>query len=215
MDVLAARYPNVITESYKKEAAARIGKICCDCSGLPAWYTRHNIGSAQLYAQAYTRLSIANIKDFAIGTILWKSGHVGVYIGLENGIPMCVEAKGIAYGTVKTKVSNNQWKYGLTFSWLTYSYTRNLVSTATWKGTNPYQEPSKIVYYDSKNKKIISIGNDAKWVQWELVEAGSEIIVDGKFGPKSDAALRSYQTSCKITVDGKCGPITRKYLKAV
>ena len=116
LDVLAARYPNIITESYKKKAAVRIGKICCDCSGLPAWYTRHNIGSAQLYAQAYTRLSIENIKDFAIGTILWKSGHVGVYIGLENGIPMCVEAKGIAYGTVKTKVSNNQWKYGLTFS---------------------------------------------------------------------------------------------------
>ncbi|MBO5068956.1 MAG: peptidoglycan-binding protein, partial [Roseburia sp.] len=33
------------------------------------------------------------------------------------------------------------------------------------------------------------------------------------FGPASDKALRAFQSSCKITVDGKCGPVTREYMK--
>lgn len=52
---------------------------------------------------------------------------------------MCVEAKGINYGTVKTRVSATKWQYGLTFSDVDYTYQNHV--PGTWKGENPYQEP--------------------------------------------------------------------------
>lgn len=53
------------------------------------------------------------------GLIVWKNNHVGVYIG--NGY--CIEAKGHAYGVVKT--NNTAWtKYGrLPASWISYTTT--------------------------------------------------------------------------------------------
>lgn len=212
LNVLAAGYPNVFTPNYIAKASAKVGKICTDCSGLPSWYTGHVLGSSQLYAQAYTRLPIANVKDFAPGTILWKNGHVGVYIGLENGVPMCMEAKGIAYGTVKSKVSATKWKNGLTFSWITYSYTTNLASTATYKGSNPYAQPTATVKYIKAEVNVAK--ESVKWLQWELVESGYSITIDGKFGTKTRTALKAFQASCKIEVDGKCGPATRAKLIA-
>ena len=224
----AGMYPSVYTPSYIEKAKKKIGQVAVDCSGLISAYTMKILGSAQLYAQAYTRLPIANVKDFAVGTVLWKNGHVGVYIGMENGIPMCVEAKGINYGVVKTRVSDTAWKYGLTFSWMTYDYTVNLVNTATWKGTNPYKEPTKLIctaaiakakrYSDDKwtNK-----GDDVRWAQWELKEAGYDIGttgpnkdgIDGVWGSKCDVAAEEFQRSCKITADKIVGVTTRKYLK--
>ena len=99
-EYLKNAYKAVFTYSYQTKIRQKklIGKVCCDCSGLISWYTNHVLGSSQLYAQAYTRLPIAKIKDFAVGTVLWKQGHVGVYIGIENGVPMCVEEKAIDYG---------------------------------------------------------------------------------------------------------------------
>lgn len=207
LNSLKAAYPNMFTASYMAKIAAKalVGKVCNDCSGLPAWYTGKNIGSAQLYSTAYTRMPIANVKEFAPGVILWKNGHVGVYIGMENGVPMCIESKGIDYGCVKTKVSETAWEYGLTFSYMTYTYATNV--SGTWKGTNPYTQPTTTV----KNGMT---GTGVKWLQWELVEAGYKITIDGDFGNKTMEALKAFQQSCKITVDGLCGPTTRKYLLA-
>ncbi|MCL2719674.1 MAG: peptidoglycan-binding protein [Lachnospiraceae bacterium] len=205
LNSLANSYPDTFTASYRAKAQKFISKVCTDCSGLISWYTGKAYGSAQLYSIAYTRLPIANIKDFAYGTVLWKTGHVGIYIGMENGIPMCIEAKGIDYGTVKSKVSATNWEYGLTFSWLTYQY--EVPVSGTWKGTNPYKEPVVTIMNGSK-------GDGVKWVQWELVEAGYQISIDGSFGPKTLEALKKFQQSSKIAVDGKCGPVTRAALKS-
>ena len=218
MDQMHSLYPNVVSNAYINKAKKRgqVGKVNTDCSGLPGAYREKQIGSAQLYQTAYTRLPITSVRDFAPGVILWKSGHVGVYIGIENGVPMCVEAKGIDYGVVKTKVSATNWQCGLTFSDIDYTYDTKV--PGTYKGANPYKEPSKTVQKGSK-------GEDVKWVQWELREAGYDraftyggrmyeaVLIDGDAGPVTDAAIRAYQASCKITVDGKAGPVTRTKLK--
>lgn len=223
MAVMHRMYPSVVTSSYMAKARNRnqVEKVNVDCSGLIYGYRGRNLGSYQLYATAYTRLPIAKWQRFAVGTVLWKSGHVGIYLGNE----VVAEAKGLNYGTIISKVSANNWKYGLTFSEIDYSYTDNLASAATWKGANPYTEPTRLLKKGSK-------GNDVKWLQWELMEAGfhvpfvyggktyKAVSVDGDFGSITDAAVRAFQESCKIAldnaieVDGKCGPITRKYLKA-
>lgn len=214
VDNLSAAYPNVFTTAYRVKIAkkALVGKVCCDCSGLISWYTGKVLGSAQLYAQAYTRLPIANIKDFAVGTVLWKKGHVGIYIGLINGVPYDVQEKGIDYGCITQPCEKTGWKYGLTFSWVTYSYAVNLSSQATWKGSNPYTEPTVTVKYIAED--VNTAKESVKWLQWELVESGYNIKIDGKFGNKTRAALEAFQASCKIEVDGKCGPDTRAHLEA-
>lgn len=207
---LIENYKSIFTTSYIAKAKKLIGQICCDCSGLISWYTLYVLGSAQLYQKAYTRLPIASIKDFAIGTVLYKQGHVGVYIGMENGVPMCVEAKGILFGTIKSKVSDTKWQYGLTFSWISYTY--EVKVAGTWKGYNPYKEPSALLVYIYSKRNVIS--EDVKWMQWELVEAGYNILIDGKFGTNTKKALGEFQQSCKIKKDYKCGDITRSYMKA-
>lgn len=214
-------YPKVVTNSYMAKARRKgqVGKVNVDCSGLIAGYRQLNIGSYQLYQTAYTRMPIANIDNFAPGVVLWKSGHVGVYIGKVNGVPMCIEAKGINYGTVQTKVSATKWVYGLTFKEIDYTY--DVKVPGVWKGTNPYTEPTITVTSaaQAKKKKIkvyLAKGDGVKWVQWELMEAGllTEDDIDGICGPKTVAAILTYQKSCKITADGLAGQTTRKYLAA-
>ncbi len=226
MSTMHRLYPSTVTTAYMAKARAKkqVGVVNVDCSGIMAGYRNKNIGSYQLYSTAYTRLPIAKVKEFAVGTVLWKSGHVGIYIGIENGIPMCIEAKGINYGTIKSKVSATAWKYGLTFSDLSYDYSKNLSKESTWKGMNPYTEPTTLI-------KKGSVGSGAKWVQWELREAGfnvpfeyagkkyKEVSIDGIAGAITEVAIKAFQHSCKleldktVEVDGKCGTITRKYLK--
>lgn len=214
-------YPKVVTNSYMAKARRKgqVGKVNVDCSGLIAGYRQINLGSAQLYQKAYTRMPIAQINDFAPGVVLWKSGHVGVYIGKVNGVPMCIEAKGIDYGTVMTKVSATKWVYGLTFAEISYVYDNKI--PGAWKGTNPYTEPTVTVTSASQARKkgiktYISRGEGVKWIQWELVEAGllTEKDIDGICGSKTVAAIIKYQQSCKITADGLAGKTTRQYLAA-
>lgn len=199
-------YPNVVTNAYISKAIHKnmVGKVCCDCSGLIGAYRNKQIGSSQLLSSAKKRMPIANVKDFAVGTVLWKKGHVGVYIGMENGIPMCVEEKGIDYGCIRSKVSSTKWVYGLTYSNMEYQYDVKL--SGIEQKINPFQEPKTSL-------KIGAKGIGVKWLQFELVEAGFELKIDGDFGEITLTALMEFQKSAKIEIDGICGSITRSALK--
>jgi peptidoglycan hydrolase-like protein with peptidoglycan-binding domain len=205
LNSLIQAYQDVFSNIYITKARRLVGKICTDCSGLPAWYTGKMLGSYQLYSTAYTRIPVANYKDFANGVIVWRSGHVGVFCWID-GKPYVLEAKGIDYGTVLSEFVPSKWKYGLTFKYITYDYSTNLSSNATWKGSNPYKEPTETIYKGCT-------GNGVKWVQWELVETGFDIKIDRDFGPVTEKAVKAYQQSCKIKVDGKVGEITRAAFK--
>lgn len=76
------------------------------------------------------------------------------------------------------------------------------------KTQNPYKDSGKLLKY---NRLMVGIAReDVRWLQWELREVGYQLQIDGKFGPKTDLALRSYQSAYGLVVDGKCGPATRK-----
>ena len=89
----------------------------------------------------------------------------------------------------------------------------NHVSMALENGvsTNPYPVPNRTI------KRGVE-GNDVKYVQWELIDHGikevtvqgkiQQLVIDGKCGPITDAAIKAYQAKNKLVVDGKCGPIT-------
>lgn len=73
------------------------------------------------------------------------------------------------------------------------------------KKKNPYPVPTRVI------KKGCS-GNDVRWVQFQLNNAGFTCAIDGSFGPKSVSTLKSYQTARGLEIDGSCGPATRKSL---
>lgn len=202
MNQMHNQYPSTVTASYisKAKNKGQVGKINTDCSGLIGGYRGKQIGSSQLYSTAKRRLPISQINDFAIGTVLWKQGHVGVYIG--NG--ECVEAKGINYGTIKSNVKDTNWQYGLTFDDMSYSYEKTIVGTSKQK--NPYVEPVVTLRVGNSSECV-------KWLQFELNEAGYKVVIDGDFGPKTLNAVKQFQKSCKIDVDGLVGKITRQCLK--
>lgn len=195
-------YPDVVSVSYMEIARKQnqVGKINVDCSGLIGAFRGKQIGSSQLLSTAHKRLPISQINDFAVGTVLWKQGHVGVYIG--DGY--CVEAKGIRYGTVKTPVKNTKWVYGLTYADMEYEYSKKIVGEN--RKQNPFKEPTTTVKYGFKGESVM-------WLQFELNEAGNKLMVDGIFGTKTLEALMKFQQSCKIEVDGICGKITIKNLR--
>jgi hypothetical protein len=196
LNFLAKNYPKMFTLIYKSKAKRFIGKVCCDCSGLISWYTDKILGSAQLYATASKRGLIKDVDKAPIGSVLWHSGHVGVYIG--NGY--CVEEKGINYGCVKSKISNTHFTHWLNFSYIEYDEIKSPVVTKKQK-TNPYDKPSVVIKYGDK-------GEDVKWIQFELSEAGYKIGIDGDFGKDTLKYVKAFQQSCKLTADGEVGTNT-------
>lgn len=85
------------------------------------------------------------------------------------------------------------------------SETLENISTTPVNG-NPYKEPTKNVRLNTK-------GNDARWLQYELNRRGYKLIVDGIIGAKGVAALADFQTKAGLMPDGVCGPLTRAKLK--
>lgn len=198
LNFLAKSYPSVFTKNYIAKARKFIGKVCCDCSGLVSWYTKKEIGSAQLYQTASTRNRIdkSDLSKIPVGAVLWKEGHVGVYVG--NGY--LVEEMGIDFGCVKTKVKDRTFTHYLTFSYITYN-TKKTTELTISKKKNSYKKPTKTV-------KFGDTGESVKWVQYELIEAGYNILIDGLFGTKTFNAVKKFQKSCKIKVDGVVGTNT-------
>lgn len=98
--------PGMFTTTYTNKARKYLGQHCTDCSGLISWYTGVIRGSYNYYDTADERVAIGALDESMTGWALWKPGHIGVYIG--NG--HCIEAKGIDYGTVKSKVSSTAWQ---------------------------------------------------------------------------------------------------------
>lgn len=71
------------------------------------------------------------------------------------------------------------------------------------KTGNPYDEPIAAIKRGQK-------GNGVRWLQYQLNEKGHyKLIVDGIFGPKTQAALMDFQNQHGLVIDGICGPATR------
>lgn len=60
-----------------------------------------------------------------------------------------------------------------------------------------------------------AVGDDVRWMQYELNREGNALAVDGSFGPACLKALRQFQSAAGLEVDGSCGPLTRAALLEV
>ena len=212
---LHEKLPDLVTDDYVERARqqGQVGKVNTDCSGLIGAYLGVELSSAQMYAVADQRIMYESYAWFPVGTVLWKPGHVGVYLGKRDGAYRCVEAKGINYGTICSNVSDNDWKCGLLFPWVNYDVESHIIDNTaekfsiTRKGENPYLRPCAWIMQPEEaakhpETKKITHGEGVRWLQWELCEAGYPISVDGVFGSETKTALQKFQISCELCPDG-------------
>lgn len=76
--------------------------------------------------------------------------------------------------------------------------------------SNPYPEPTKNVKKGMK-------GDDVRWVQYELTEAGYDLSkhggIDGDFGPFTESCVKAFQKNHHLEIDGIVGKYTRAAFK--
>ena len=134
-----------------------------------------------------------------VGLALFTDGHVGYYVG--GGY--AVEWRGFSYGCVKTKVKDRTWKNWAKLPFIDY---RDGVMTA----------PPAITYtLGSRSLKKGSLGSDVKTLQELLNQIAivtPALVVDGDFGSKTEAAIKTFQKKTGIKQDGIYGDETHKAL---
>lgn len=107
-----------------------LGGRTTDCVGLIKGYGWYNpdtktieygtndmpdVGADGMYNAATVKGSMETMPDIP-GLAVWKSGHIGVYIG--NG--EVIEAMGTKYGVVRTKLEGRGWKAWLEVPYISY-----------------------------------------------------------------------------------------------
>ncbi len=191
--------------SYFVTACARwFGKIVADCSGLIVGAIRsispsYGDRTANTFkAQFIESGSIKTIPEIP-GLAVWKSGHIGIYIG--GGL--VVEARGYKYGVVITKLSSRPWTHWGKIKDVEYD---------TVTVDKPALIISKLLKYTSRktcDPQVIAL-------QERLKELGYyDGKIDGWFGSGTRNAVWSFQDDVHIGVDGKVGPETTKALGGV
>lgn len=113
---LKTQYGGYVWNSDKN----KVGKVCCDCSGLISWATGVMRGSSQYKSVAKNIYAISTIANAPIGALVWQSGHIGIYIGIENGVPYYIAEDGSAYGCRKNKLSNAKFTHWFLCTDVTY-----------------------------------------------------------------------------------------------
>lgn len=141
----------------------QLGKPVFDCVGLikgylwsseygatPKYKKAQDVSANGMLSVCDTHGPIKSIPDKA-GVLVFKSGHVGVYIG--DGY--VIEARGHAYGVVKTKLSERGWvNWGLCPF---IEYDTKTVTKTDKKTESAKKTVSKVKYYPKYKGGSISI----------------------------------------------------------
>lgn len=203
------QYPGYYKWSYD---ASDAGKKVHDCVGLikgylwcdsptdntPTYNSAQDVSANGMYSVCKTKGAIATLPEVP-GVLVFKPGHVGVYIG--NG--EVIEARGHNYGVVKTKVKDR--------GWVNWGYCPYIEYLAEEKKTTETTTTANTTNVKLPVLKKGAKGATVKAMQILLIGYGftmGSYGADGSFGPATDKALRKYQEANKLAVDGSCGPAT-------
>lgn len=166
---LKKRYGNAVWDSDKK----KIGKVCCDCSGLISWYTGIQRGSTQYKNLAKKINPISTINEAPIGAAVWQQGHIGVYIG--NG--EYIAEDGSAYGCRKNKISKAKFTHWFLLSDIEYiKEDDEVVETSKIKVNGKYYTISRILKDGNNYIKI----RDLEKAGFKISNEGSIAVLEFK-----------------------------------
>ena len=186
-------------EMAEKYGGQWVGHHVADCSGLGYWafkelggYIFH--GSNTIWNKYVTdRSELKNGartdgKPLLPGDPVFRKKtqdgkinrhHIGYYVGGNT----VIEARGTRYGVVTSTLS----RWHETAHWLNVDYGNGMI----------FMTLPTLQYGAS--------GSDVKKLQTLLNENGANLDADGKFGPKTEAAVKRFQEAHGLTADGIVG----------
>ena len=137
-----------------------------------------------LYKMCKKNGPIKTIPDIP-GVVVWKSGHIGVYVG--GGYT--VEMKGFAYDCVRNKVEKGPWT-----NW-------GMLPDTMIKYDD---EPTPVPKLGERDLKKGCEGQDVAYLQADLMRLGYSLPkygTDGDFG-ETEKAVKAFQKDYGLKVDG-------------
>ena len=218
-------YGSSRTSRYKQDIANK--QVVADCCGMIKGFYWSNGGEGVLesigtgssytskYGSGFPDKSANGMYEYCVkkgmehgdistlpeipGLLLHKDGHVGVYIGEGYA----VEEKGFNYGCVKSAVEGRGWQHWSKLYNLDYGDTSAIIPA-----TSEVSLGSRLL------KKGMS-GSDVKTLQEllnQLAVVTPALEVDGAFGSKTEAAVKTFQKKIGIKQDGLYGDQTHSAL---
>ena len=181
------------------------GTYVADCSGLVIEAFRSQIPgygdktANTLYNRCVQKGKLSTIPEKP-GLCVWRSGHIGIYIGDNN----VIEAGGTNIGVVLSKL----YTPATSKPWTNWGKLADVVYT----DTEIPPEPAPPAFWLGRNLKLTypyMRGDDIKGVQKAVAAAGyTPGKIDGVYGPKTENAIIRFQKFADIEVDGIVGPET-------
>ena len=198
-----------------------IGHTVADCSGLFSWafkqlggYMYH--GSDTMYRKyCVNKGELRKGKRTDCGTLkpgtavfVWngkKYSHVGLFVG--DGT--VIEAMGTINGVTTTRVTAGKWTHWGELVGIDYVNTgkeasSNVISTGAAGGVEKSSLSRTTLRKGSKGDAVRELQTMLLKLGYGLGPCG----IDGDFGKATEAAVRSFQSDHRLTVDGIAGPAT-------
>lgn len=109
-------YPSVYTENYCEKCRNYIGRIGVDCSGLVC-----HLAELKMMNSSMMEKEFKSKQEPFLGSVAWRSGHVGIVVGIDGNYVEVLEAKGIDYGIVINTYHKNKFNKYLELPTVDYS----------------------------------------------------------------------------------------------
>ena len=188
----AVQYPLVYTSRYIQRSRKWIGQYSGDCVGLikAAYWTdpagkikyrynnRLDLSANGMYNTAAEKGKLSTMPEIP-GVGVHYNGHIGVYIG--NG--EVIEARGVDYGVVKTRINDRPWLHWLKIPYIAYD-----------------AEGEGIML-----KKGMRSDDVALWQKW-LMTWNNEALpvhgIDSDYGSETEEWTNRFLESLNMTKDG-------------
>ena len=192
------------------------GKYVTDCQGLLDWYMKKDTNANGNYNNFCTDKGLCSSinRPYVIGEAVFNGSdsrktHVGWVCGfMPNGDPVVIEARGLSYGVVLTRMSKRAWKYrGLMTKKFYYD-------DAVEQNTNGKFKFTRLLKYGVS-------GDDVNEMKKLLAAKGytAGVTIDGKnsdkFRSKTRTLVKMYQRDNGLTIDGIAGKNTISSLGGV
>ena len=212
----------------RKYGSKWIGHTVADCSGLFSWAFRQLGGYMYHGSDTMYRKYCVNKGELKKGrrtdsgtlkpgtaVFVWngkKYSHVGLFVG--DGT--VIEAMGTINGVTTTKVTAGKWTYWGELVGVDYdhSVSSDSVIPTISSGVILSGARSGVEGSPSVSRPVLrkgSKGDAVRELQTMLDKLGYDLGpcgIDGDFGKATEAAVRSFQSDHRLTVDGICGPAT-------